>query len=176
MGKLSVGIAHWKLDSDQAYLYKILIAVSTGICTKDLANSKPGKVCNARWLNKAASILRLFISTCSPSKQLVDLVQFIQSVYVPTWFAIKENPSWAFGSRHVFGVIKWTRELNENLTTDIFRIVQKSLQNNGYFLHVENVLISMITDQSKAIRDLAYKKILNARGRCPLVPRLHSQN
>lgn len=139
--------------------------MSTGICFKDLANAKPGKVCNARWLNKAASILRLYMSTINPSQQLIDLVQFIQRVYVPTWFAIKENPSWTFGSRHVFQIIKWSREVNEHLTTDLFQIVQKSLQNNGYFLHVENVLISMVTDQRKPVRDLAYKQILNSRGR-----------
>lgn len=63
VGRLPHGIDKWKLDSDQAYLYKISMAVSTGICSNEVANAVPGKVCNARWLNKAASIFRLYIST-----------------------------------------------------------------------------------------------------------------
>lgn len=163
VGELPREIDKWKLDGDQGYLYKMSIAVSTGIVSDDLANAKPGKVCNARWLNKAASILRIFVSTTNPSTELIDLVQFIQRVYVPLWFAIKENPSWTFGSKHIFKIVKWSREVNGFISTNLFEVVQKSLQNNGYFLHVENVLISMITDTRKNIRNIAYSRILNAR-------------
>lgn len=80
-------------------------------------------------------------------------------VYAPFWLAVKLEPLAIKGSRHVFKMIQWIRQL----PIDVKSVVQKSIQINGYFCHPENILLSMITDADKTIRNDAFKKILRAR-------------
>jgi len=50
------------LFTDVFYLYRIAKAVSEGLCSKDVANMKPGKIVHSRWLTKASRILRLYVA------------------------------------------------------------------------------------------------------------------
>lgn len=64
------------LSKDQQYLFDIVNAVMDGNATDKLAKRKLGKVHNARFLNLASIILRIYISTDKPSKPLKSLAEF----------------------------------------------------------------------------------------------------
>lgn len=146
-------------STDQTYLYRIVSAASTGIFPKDLENKSPGKMSHARWLTRANRILRLYVSTESPSENLVILATYVVKVYAPTWFAIKNHPYCKDGARHLFKLIAATRYLPTELKGKIDPVIQR----NSYFAHPENLLIAMLTDTEPHIRELAARRILKAR-------------
>lgn len=147
------------LSTDQAYLLQLYRAVASGECSSQLALMKPGKIHHARWLTTASRILRLYISTESPSSQLLEIVNFIMAVYVPVWFSIKMNPSASNGAKHLFSMITKSRSLSDESRN----IVHQVLQNNAFFAQHENLLIAMIHDESPAIREIGYRRIIKAR-------------
>ena len=55
-----------ELSSDQAYLYKIMIAIQSGVIDKTLLQEKPGPMSHARWLTTACRICRLYVSQDEP--------------------------------------------------------------------------------------------------------------
>lgn len=89
-----------ELSTDQKYLYEICQAVASGICTLELANRQPGKMEHSRWLTFANRILRHYVSTNRPSKNLKAMVQYIMTVYAPVWFLIKVKPTLKDGMEH----------------------------------------------------------------------------
>src|SRR6266568_2931266 len=105
------------------------------------------------------SIRRVYVSTECPSDSLKVLVTFIIKVYAPMWFQIKMNPSCKDGARHVWHSIKRSRYLS----LDLKNVIDPVIQRNAYFAHPENILLSMITDHSKTIRELGLRRILRAR-------------
>lgn len=157
------------LSSDQHYLYKIVSAVVSGEFPEDLGNKSPGKLSHARWITRANRILRLYVSTEEPSENLKTLATFVVKVYAPSWFSIKNKPSCKDGTRHLFNIIKASRYLPETLK----KIIDPVIQRNGYFAHPEGILLAMITDEKKHVRELAARRILKARSTTqPPTPRL----
>ncbi|ESO12755.1 hypothetical protein HELRODRAFT_159338 [Helobdella robusta] len=63
------------------------------------------------------------------------------------------------GSNHFFGIIKKCRYLPEELKN----LLNPVLQRNAYFAHPENILLSMLADEQKHIRELALRRILKCR-------------
>lgn len=114
---------------------------------------------HARWLTRANRILRLYVSTESPSEKLVTLATYVVKAYAPTWFAIKSHPSCKDGARHLFKLITTTRYL----PTELKAIIDPVIQRNSYFAHPENLLLAMLTDNESHIRELAARRILKAR-------------
>ncbi|KAL4718111.1 hypothetical protein ACJJTC_005692 [Scirpophaga incertulas] len=147
------------LSTDQKYLHRIVSAIITGTFPDDLGHKSPGKLSHARWLTRANRLLRLYVATENPTSALVTLTTFIVKVYAPSWFAIKSKPSCKDGSRHLFNIIYSSRYLPD----DLKGIVDTVIQRNAYFAHAENVLLAMITDERKHIRELAARRILKAR-------------
>lgn len=49
------------------------------------------------------------------------------------------------------------------LPSRLKEIIDPVIQRNGYFAHAENLLLSMITDDSKDVRSLGFRRILKAR-------------
>ena len=147
------------LSTDQKYLLNIYGAVSTGTCSDDIAAMNPGNMHHARWLTTANRLLRLYIATPKPTEGLLILVQFIMKVYVPVWFAVKCNPSVTQGAKHLFKMIKESRFLPKKFKV----VIEKVIQHNGYFGHPENLLLSMINDDSAAVRELGLRRIIKAR-------------
>lgn len=136
------------------------VAVALGFCSESLANKLPGPIHHARWLTKACRVLRLYVSSNKPTKNLVGLVTYIMQVYVPTFFNIKFHKSCTYGSIHFFNLIK----LSRNLPSKHFAIIKQVCNNNSYFAHSENVLLlSMIFDNDPAIRRIGYTKIIHSR-------------
>jgi hypothetical protein len=55
--------------------------------------------------------------------------------------------------------IRWTRYLND----DLREVVDNVVLNNSYYAHSANVLLSMLFDDRKSIRDRAIRKIMYIR-------------
>ncbi|CAG9826869.1 unnamed protein product [Diabrotica balteata] len=148
-----------ELSSDQSYLYDICQAISNGNVYENLANRSPGKLAHSRWLTMANRVLRLYVGTEHPTSRLKDLVQFIIKVYAPMWFFIKLNPSCTQASLHVFKSITLSRYLRD----DLKNIIDAVIQRNSYYIHPENLLLCMLTDNRQWVRELALRRIIKAR-------------
>ena len=147
------------LSTDQKYLYNICDAISKGFCLVPLSRRNPGALSHSRWLTAANRLLRLYVSTMDPSAKLIIVVTYIVKVYTPMWFVIKSNPSCKDGARHLLQTIYKLRYLSKELRAVIDPVIQR----NGYFAHPESVLLSMLTDDRKYIRELALHCIIRAR-------------
>lgn len=147
------------LSSDQRYLYDITSAVISGECSPDLSNRSPGKMSHARWLTKANRILRLYVSTEIPTNELKQLATFVVKVYAPIWFEIKLNPTCKDGARHFWKLVFYSRYLPQELKS----VVDPVIKRNAFFAHPENLLLSMLSDEQKHVRELAARRILKAR-------------
>lgn len=148
-----------KLSTDQKYLYEICIAISKGTISPSLTRREPGKMAHSRWLTTANRILRLYVATENPSYNLNIITEYVMKVYAPTWFELKVRPSCRHGSYHFFGIIKKSRFLPEELK----KVVDPVLQRNGYYGHPENLLLAMLADERKHIRELGLRRILKCR-------------
>lgn len=148
-----------KLSTDVKYLYQIAFAIHNGSCPEGLGNIKPGPIVHSRWLTKAGRLLRLYVATNSPSENLKILATYVMKVYVPMYFNVKYYDSVIHGSALLYKFICSTQYLPQNLR----EIVNNVVQNNGYFAHSENVLLTMIFDNRKEVRGMALKKILYYR-------------
>lgn len=149
------------LSKDQKYLLDMVKAIRTGECSTDLAVKDPGPLRHSRWLTCANRVLRLYVSKSKPTKNLKMLVNYILNTYAPVWFNIKMNHSVKYGPKHVFDVIKTTRYLPKKIKA----IIDPVIQRNAYFCHPENMLLAMIADERKEIRELGYKRILEAKNK-----------
>lgn len=74
------------------------------------------------------------------------------------WFTIKMHPSCIYGI-HIFKSIR----LCGYLPNDLKNTAYKTIQRNAYFGHPENIILCMMWDERKHIRQLAYHRILKAR-------------
>ena len=90
----------------------------------------------------------LYISTSAPLSSLIEIVRYIMTVYVPIWFKVKKNSSFTEGAKHLFEMLRLSQTLSKKSKT----IVSKVLQRNAFFAHHENILVSMIHDEEKHIR------------------------
>ena len=79
------------MNTDKKYMFEASLAVQSGHFPISLANMKPGKLHNARWLTLANRLLRLYVSTVNASKELCDIVYFILNLYAPAWFFLKQH-------------------------------------------------------------------------------------
>lgn len=148
-----------ELSKDQNYLYEISKSVAEGHCSEDLEKRYPGNISHARWLTWANRILRLYIATPKPTKNLNNLVELIIKVYVPVWFAIRKEPECYNGARHVWLSISLSRSLDPKVK----KVIDPIIERNAYFAHPENLLLAMMTDDQLEIRVKAMDKILECR-------------
>ena len=147
------------LSTDQKYLFQMCSAISSGTVSPNLANKDPGKLAHSRWLTFANRILRLYVGTAKPTKNLKELATFIMKVYAPTWFDIKSKSSCKYGPIHVFNMVKRCLYLQD----DLKKIVLDTIHRNAFFLHPENLLLAMLQDDASHVRELALRRVLKAR-------------
>lgn len=147
------------LSKDQQYLLDICKAIKSGECPEDLSRRDPGPLSHSRWLTLANRVLRLFIAVQNPQDNLIEIVQFIMQSYMPVWFDIKVSKYFTDGPKHVFKAIQTTRYLPENL----LKVINPVIERNAYFAHPETLMLSMIIDERKHIRELGFRRILKAR-------------
>jgi hypothetical protein len=148
-----------ELSKDQQYLFLMCHAVESGKVSRNLANLTPGPVVHSRWLTTACRILRFYGSCTKPTAKLKLLVCFIQKVYAPAWFIIKNDPVCTSGAKHLWLLIQLSRYLRKKEREVVDRVIQQ----NAYFGHPENILIAMLVDEEKRIRQLAFSRIMAAR-------------
>jgi hypothetical protein len=84
------------------------------------------------------------------------MVEYVAKVYVPMWFNMKSKPSCKDGARHVYETV----HLVQSLPSQVKQIVQPVIQSNAYFVHLENLRSSMISDEKMNIRELALRGLL----------------
>lgn len=147
------------LNTDQKYLFKICKAISEGCVTGDWVNHSIGPVNHSRWITTASRFLRLYISEPNPSIAFCEIVQYIISVYAPMVFELKHRPSIVYGPIHLARTI----ERSKSLSLENQRIVEDSINENSYFAHPENVMLSILNDDNQEVRLEGWKKILHAR-------------
>uniref|UniRef100_A0A6P7H1G5 Uncharacterized protein LOC114349192 n=1 Tax=Diabrotica virgifera virgifera TaxID=50390 RepID=A0A6P7H1G5_DIAVI len=166
-----------QLSTDQKFLFDISTAVSTGEFPASLASKNPGKLSHARWLTTATTgefpasfasknpgklsharwlttanrILRLYVSTLNPSENLIEIATFINKVYAPMWFTIKTKPKIKDAPFNLWKSIYLSRYLKK----DLREIVDTTIQRNAFFAHAESLLVAMITDERRHIREQA---------------------
>jgi len=75
------------------------------------------------------------------------------------WFQIKCQSSCKNGAIHLWNTICKTRYITDELKA----VVNPVIQRNAYFGHPENILLAMISDERRHIRELAVRRILRAR-------------
>ncbi|CAH1110315.1 unnamed protein product [Psylliodes chrysocephalus] len=80
------------------------------------------------------------------------------------WFAVKTKPSCVYGAKHLFDTIKRSRYL----PLELKHVIDPVIQSNGYFGHPENMLLTMLTDERKFIRELAVRRIIKIRNQMDL--------
>ena len=80
-------------------------------------------------------------------------------MYAPVWFNIKFNSKCSEGPRHVWRLVHFSRYL-EAKHRDVVDVV---IQRNAYFCHTEHMLVAMLADERKHIRELACRRVLAAR-------------
>ena len=143
------------LSWDQKYLYRICTAIIAGKVSADLAALEPGPPCTSRWNTTWSRICRLYVATATPSYQLLRLTHIIVTFSAPMWFHIKCNPKAIQGSLNTFKTIQLLRHLNPEEKA----IAKPVINRNSYFAHPDQILLSMITDDDKSIRNKAVKLI-----------------
>lgn len=148
------------LSCDQKYLYNMCHAIQAGTVSPSLAMNVPGTLNHSRFLTTANRILRYYVSKSKPSKKLITIVDFYVKVYAPMWFSIKSQGNIRMGPKLLFDFIKWVRE---NFKSKLRKELFKAVKINSYFAHPENILLTMLTDENKTIRELAVNSILAAR-------------
>jgi len=147
------------LSTDQAYLYKIVTAVRTGVISDDLLREKPGQMSLARWVTTGSRVCRLYVATSKPTKELVILTRFVVCVYGPMWFRIKSQPKCTDAPKHLLHEIMLQNQMPPACKKVTWPVVQK----NSYWGHQENVLLAMLADGDMANRQAAVDIILAIR-------------
>lgn len=148
-----------QLSTDQKYLHEMCKSIESGEISTSLARKSPGAIHHARWLTKANRILRLYVSTKTPGQDLRDLVNIIMKVYAPGWFWIKCNPKATNGAQNFW----YLMSLSKNVEDKYAVIIQRVLRNNSYFANSENILLAMLADPRREIREIAIERVLQAR-------------
>ncbi|GBM99285.1 hypothetical protein AVEN_80612-1 [Araneus ventricosus] len=107
----------------------------------------------------ANRLLWLYIGTPCPSHNLIILVKYVILDYAPMWFEIKMKSNRQYGAQHFWKMISLARQPPDNVK----QIIYKIFSNKAYFAHREHLLVTMLHDSRKHIRELAVRRILGAR-------------
>ena len=129
----------------------------------DAFKKSPGVVHQARWVTAASNLLCLYLQSMNPSKDLILVVKIILNIYGPALFYIKENWHVSNGPLHVYNVLQLSKKLLQVERPDLFTLVKNVIQNNGFYLHPENMLLAMVHDQDGPVRRKAIKIIESLR-------------
>ena len=153
-------------DMNQLYNLGVLTKLGTKKATAAQINAffcNPGTVTAARWVTTASNILTLYLQEHKPSANLILLVEIIQSLYIPSLFNIKKNWHCSNGSNHLFSILKLSRDLFETKRPDLYENVKKTIRQNGFYLHPENIILGMVHDTDEKVREKAIKIIEDLR-------------
>ena len=128
--------------------------------SESMARRSPGKLGYARWLTVGNRILRRYVSEIDPSSNLILLARFVIEVYARSWFAIQSKSSFSEAPIHIFNMIRYVADINDERVTRVCHIV---IQHNAFSLHSENMLYAILCDTRPNVRLLAVRRILDLR-------------
>ena len=149
------------LSTDQFYAYRLCWCVILGDVDRDMELFEVGPLHHAQWLTLACWILRLYVYEVKPSKNLAIIAAFYINVYFPSWFETKLHHSILEGSRNYHAVLDHVMKLTDGAARST---TLKTLEQNSYFAHPQNVPLSMMSDENYHVRCIAVNKILAIRG------------
>ncbi|GBM60206.1 hypothetical protein AVEN_273515-1 [Araneus ventricosus] len=141
------------------YLLEISQAVPLGNCSDELVRRILGTSSHSRWLRTANRVLRLYVSSPSPSLKLKQIAEFFMKFYIPNWFNIKSKHSLKDGAKHVWNTISRSRYLSQDLKDAFDGVICL----NSFFAHTENILLHMLMYERPYIRELAARRIIKPR-------------
>jgi hypothetical protein len=149
---------------DQKYMARMWLAVISGMVDDNLAAIEPGPPCISRWLTLWGRILRIYVATPRPNKELKRMVNMIVKFSVPMWFHIKRHPYAAAGPHNTFMGL----QLMKNLNSEEKKIVKEAVQRNAYFAHPDQLILAMCADKDETVRHKAVGMIKQLRGNSKL--------
>ncbi|XP_047127788.1 uncharacterized protein LOC124808635 [Hydra vulgaris] len=133
------------LSSDQRLLLEYVCGISSGVVNPVYAHYKIGPVNHARWLTLAIRILVLHSRTEQPTPVLKEIVNYIQTEYGPTWFAIKRSKNFTEAPKILYTTLKNIKNFSQTIQDIILPVVLR----NVYCLLPENFLLSLFVDDLK---------------------------
>ncbi|GBM45780.1 hypothetical protein AVEN_208098-1 [Araneus ventricosus] len=77
------------------------------------------------------------------------------------------NHSCTSGSKHLWNVIKNSRFFSD----DLKKVADPVISRNAFMAHPENLLLCVMADEKRHIRELAVRRIIKARGSSSTVER-----
>ena len=130
-----------------------------------------GKVNQSRWITTANCILVHYMQLTRPSKELRLLATFITSVYAPAIFKMKEDFHISSGPKHLFEILKLSKSLfstkhnvkSKKEHSDLLEGVKNTFKVNGFYTHIENVLLAMVMDDNPKMNKKAIEVIKKRR-------------
>ena len=155
-------------NNDLKLLYKARLLVILGVKNADaqLLNVfwfNPGHIHGARWVTLATNLLFLYMQEVSPSQNLILLVKYVVHVYCPAMFYIKKTWQCWNGTHHIFHLAQLAKNLLQKDHPGYWKAVMKTLQDNGYYCHPEQILLSMVHDEDTKVREKAVQIIAKLR-------------
>ena len=152
------------LSSDQRMLFLAFVSIWNGQTRIELYSLSPGPISHSRWLTLCLRILILYMKSHrlkgKNKANLLTLVQFLMSNYVPMWFACKQHTRITDGPKHLFNQIKLTKVLKD----PVLSIVRENISQNAYWAHPEVLLLAMLADKDTVTRSKAVDRVLLLRG------------
>ena len=135
------------LSMDKTYSDRIIKVIQMGVIDYKLFKLKPRKISHSRWLTTANRLCRLYVTKNNSEIELKLLINFIVSVYGPSWFEIKQQWICTHGSKHYLNQIKRIEKLPEEI------------KKNSDWAHSEHILVAMLGDQCADVRNISVKKM-----------------
>ena len=123
------------LSSDQRMLYLAFVSIWNGQVRIELYSLSPGPISHSRWLTLCLRILILYMKSHrlkgKNKANLLLLVKFLISNYVPMWFACKQHTRITDGPKHLFNQIKLIKLLKDPVLSIVKEAFERILLLRG---------------------------------------------
>ena len=134
--------------------------VESGTWEERWAKQKAGVMTNARWHNTESRLLRVYMSTDTPTFAQRRLASFVVLIYVPTLLEIVQRNLVLEGPRHLLSLVM---RIKLYCTEEEVKLLEPHLNFNGYFGQHEVVLVSLLASQVKEERSEALEIVKRLR-------------
>ena len=141
-------------NADVRNLHTVMLLVQSGPSQiDDHFSITTGPVNQARWVTTATNIMCLYMITEDPWDDLVIMAEFIVKVYGPTICDIKQDCHVSCGPINFFKSLKRSREMFKYTRPVVWEAIQDTLTTNGFWAHIENILLAMVCDTNPLVRE-----------------------
>ena len=156
------------LSTDQAYAYRIMKMITTGVVDRELLQLQIGKVSHSRWLTTAIRFCRLWVSKHGQTGEDMKNFRAIMEwaiIYLHMWFEIKANSSIIAGPHHKLKEIQIIQRMKgkDTRSKQVKEIAMKFIQKGAWHAHSEHVLLSLLCSSDEEDRHFAINKITSIR-------------